>query len=503
MKISVRSIGVVSALTLLTNLFGFVREVFIARSFGASAYADAFAAAWSIVAACFLIFSSVTIQAAFMPAYQRAQETSQAAARGLFWRCMAWVVGGACVLTLLLAALAPVWTSVVLPGFTGETRELTITLVRILSVTVIFMTSGALLQSVCHAHQRFAAPALIPVANNVLIIALLVTVIPWAGIKGLAWACVAGAFLWWALGVALRGVLSGPSESPSTEDLRGVLVLGLPVMFVLLADQVSGLVQKALISGLSTGSIASLAYAAKLVGVPVAIFAVAVATVFFPALTAALQGRDHGYFQSRFRTGLAGVVLLSAPAAVVMAWAAEPITRLVFQRGAFDAQATQTTAHALMYYAWGLVPQGMIVYFNRVFYAARDTRTPMFAGLISVVFHVVACVLAVRWLGYVGIAAGTTLYGVIYAAMLGLGLRRAVPLEPGAILFTLGRFIIAAGIMYGVLGMVRDDRLVITIVASVLASILYLLVLLVLREPLVLTSMQSLVRRRTSTAREG
>jgi putative peptidoglycan lipid II flippase len=493
LKISIRSIGVVSILTLLTNLLGFVREMFIARSFGASVYADAFAAAWSIVAACFLIFSSVTIQAAFMPIYQNAQCRSEAAARGLFWRCVAWVAGCAFALTMLLAVFAPEWTSIVLPGFTDEKRELTITLIRILALTVIFVVSGALLQSVCHAHQRFAAPALIPVANNVLIIALL-TVVPKMGIEGLAWAFVAGAALWSGLGLTLRGELSGPLEVPSNDELRGVFTLGLPVMFVLLADQVSGLIQKALVSGLSTGSIASLAYAAKLVGVPVGIFAVAVATVFFPALTAALQSRDHKIFQRHFRTGLAGVVLLSAPASVVMAWAAEPITRLAFQRGAFDAQATQMTAHALMYYAWGLVPQGMIVYFNRVFYSAKDTRTPMYIGLISVVFHVVACVLAVRWMGYVGIAAGTTLYGIIYAVMLGGRVRKVVPVERGAILSTLGRFAAATGIMFAALGMVRDDRLVITIAACAIASILYLVVLLALREPLVLAFVRGLRR---------
>ena len=493
MNIRLRAIGAVSVLTLLTNLLGFAREILTAHALGTGPNADAFVAAWSIVSACFLVFSSITIQAAFMPNYQAARANSTSASRGLFWHSFGWTAAASCVLIAVLDLGATSWVKLVLPGFTLEKTAETASLIRLLAPLMLFMTTGALLQSVSHAQRRFVAPALVPTLNNVVIIGLLILLVPKAGVRGLALAFViGGSFWWWLLGCTLRDELFGETRRPSGETLRSLVVQGLPVMFLLLADQISALIQKTLVSGLPTGSIASLSYAAKLVGVPTGIFAVAIATVFFPALTAALQERDFTLLAKRFRAGLAGVALVSVPASVILIWAAEPLTRWIFERGAFDARATHMTANALVYYAFGLVPQGMIVYFNRTYYAAKNTRTPMWAGLISVVFSIVACVIGVKFMGYLGIALGTTIYAFAYAALLAVGLRGNVQIGFDVVLQALWRITFAGVLMYVALYSIEPITLPAFVGGSLTATAVYLVAGWLMREPLIRDAMLAL-----------
>jgi putative peptidoglycan lipid II flippase len=490
MREHITSIGWIAALTLATNLLGFVRELLVARAFGISFHADAFVAAFTIVSMCFLIFSAGALQAAFMPAYQGfiARQEEIRAGR-LFMRTLKVFGGVLLILTISVAVRSQFWVGIVLPGFSSEQLKMTASLVTIMSPMIAFVGIGNLFQSVAHAERKFIQPALVPVFNNVVLIGYLLVAAASATVSGLATTCVLGASLW--LIVLLPMVWKRLTPTANGSDAASFSRMAgnfWPVFILILADQVSAVVQKTLVSDLSTGSIAALNYAAKLEGIPVGIFSAAIATVYFPVLVEALASKKHNVAGQRFKEGLSGILLVSFPAAVFLCCQAETVVRVLFERGAFDAAATLMTADALFYYALGLLPQGMIVYLNRLYFSAGETRLPMRVGLISAGLHILFCWAAVKQMGFIGIAVGTTLYSLVYVIMLYRFLHRIVSFRLRDLFLIGWRFAFGAAFLSLLYALVSFPSNILGIFAALaFGAIVYFITLVVLREPLLIT----------------
>jgi putative peptidoglycan lipid II flippase len=485
-KKQIRSAGVIAGLTLFTNILGLVREILTARALGASAVADAFLAAFSIASACFLVFSAATVQSAFMPVYQEVAALKAPAARGLFWRAFSVLGSILLLITVVFIWIAPKLVAVAVPGFSPDLQGLTVQLLRWLTPMILFVGTSSLLQSVSHANDHFTPPALVPLLNNLVIIGSLFVFVPNYGVTALAWGYLAGAMLWWYLFAFNRKQLFGIIEPAPPGTLKGVLITLGPLLILLVADQLSAVIQKTFVSNLGAGKIAALNYAARLEGLPVGIFSMAIATVFFPGLVRAIQSKNKNDWEQNFQQGLSAIILLTIPAMILLIGLAHPLVKLVFQRGVFDELATRLTAEALIYYAVGIVPQSLIVYFNRVFFAAKDTRSPMLIGLTAVVLHLISCWLGVRFIDYLGIALGTTIYAFVYAILLVIVLRNRMGIRITNMLTVTWRPCVAGSCMAFLLwwmGMPLD-RHGLTISLTVTSS-LYFISLWLLREPLV------------------
>lgn len=482
---SLRAIGTIAVLTLLTNILGFGREVLVARAYGASDTADAFVTAYAIVAACFLIFTASTVQSTFMPRYQNYQKRGQHLAALLFQNTFLYLFLITAAISGVLILFAPQWVSLVVPGFAPDKAAMTAQLLIWLAPILVFMATGVLLQAVSHAKSGFFAPAFIPFLNNVIIIASLLVLVPWIGVAGLALGYLGGAIAWWGLFFVLRAdIFATRFKLIERSEMVGMLLITLPLIWLLAADQVSALIQKTLVSDLATGSIATLNYAARLSGLPLGVFGAAIATVFFPQLSQARLNDDPRAFANSFRDGLAATVLVMLPISVVFIWGAEVIVKTVFERGAFDSEASVRTTAALVYYAMGLIPQAFIVYLNRVFFSAQNTKTPMKIGLISVVIHLIANVFLVNQMGYVGIALGTTIYGVVYCLLLLANLHKAKLENSREALFSLWKIIVAAVLASIWMWAFPPTGLIDFLVKSTGALLAYGALLFVLKEPL-------------------
>lgn len=446
-----RATAIVAGLTLATNLLGFVREVLFARAFGAAGRADVYITAASIVAVCFLVFSAGSLQGAFMPRYQQALVQGDGGrARGL-WRGVLRAL--ALVLVLIALALwlgADTWVGLVVPGFDPERRRETADLLRRLAPMVLFAGLGSLFQSVAHAHQRFLLPALVPFLNNVVLIGTLLLVVPYAGVSGFAHGAVGGSALALLLLPQVLRLLPDAVATRAAGAVRETGIAMLPLVALLATDQFSALLQKTFVSDLAIGSIAVLNYAARLEGLPVGIFAAAIATVYFPALVEALSRGDRALIEARFRSGLGALCFCMVPATVFLLLQARPTVSVLFERGAFDAEATLRAADALRLYALGLLPQGVIVFVNRFYFAAGDTRTPMRIGIYAALAHVGLCRMLVGAIDYLGIALGTSLYALVYAGLLLAGLGRVLAAPWSCLLPCLWRPLLAGAAMAAV-----------------------------------------------------
>lgn len=482
------AVGLVAGLTFATNILGFIREILIARFFGASAQADAFIAAFTIVSVCFLIFSAGTVQSAFMPIYQQLiiQKKNRSAnqlLRRVFLSLSIFLI----ITVLFVVTEADQIVSFWLPGFDDKQLKLVTSMVMIMAPMIFFIGTGSILQSVSHANQRFMAPALIPLVNNIVIIGCMLTIVPVKGILWVSIAFVIGSVSWWI--ILLPQTAKYFKSTPYgiiDSKFKNVLLRLWPLLVLLVADQISALIQKTIASQLATGSIAALNFASKIQGLPVGIFSMAIATVFFPALSKAISNDDIIKTQRHFYNGFVGMVYILLPTSVFLFMEANQVVKLFFERGAFDSRATMVTAKALQFYIPGLIAQGLIVYIIRVFFAAGNTIVPMKIGTFSAVMHIFLCWIAVINYGYTGIALGTTLYAWLYLFLLARALKYVLLSHlTNAILKTFFRPCIASILMVVFYYGVDFSVTIIGIAIAVLTgSLIYVASLLVLRDPI-------------------
>ena len=375
----------------------------------------------------------------------------------------------------------------VVPGFGPDQKILTKQLLYWLAPMVILVGFGSLFQSIAHAHSHFLLPALVPVLNNVVIIFFLLFVVPSLGILGLVQGTLIGAALWLLL-LPLVGRLlpSDKSVAPvkDTDAIRDLFGGMLPLIILLVVDQISALFQKNIVSDLEPGSIAVLNYAARLEALPVGIFAAAIASVFFPALVDAISREDTLAVDSRFRLGIGAVFFCAVPATIFLMMESRLAVHVLFERGAFDSVATARAADALVLYAAGLAPQCLIVFVNRVYFAAGNTRTPMKIGVLSAVIHVLSCWVFVEYFGYLGIALGTTIYAFVYVLMLFVGLKKVLIVSLMSMLKSIWRSFVGGLVMIiFYFSWSFDHNFWGLLFSIVVGGCVYLIVAFVLREP--------------------
>jgi putative peptidoglycan lipid II flippase len=442
------SAGLISLLTVLANLLGFIRELLFARAFGITNEADSFVAAFSIVATCYLVLAGGALQGAFMPLYQQAVVRNESSlARGLWLTGLAVVFVFSSVLSMLFYFGSDVIVSWVVPGFNYETQLLTVEMVKLLLPLIMLCSFGALFQSILHAHKVFSLPAFIPIGNNLVLILVILTLVPLFGVASLGYGSVLGGALWLILIPFVLHKVRKSNASLGFDKLKDLFSALWPLIVLLAVDQIAGLIQKTLVSDLDVGSIAVLNYAARLHGLPVGIFAVAISAAIFPALVEVIAHGNKKMLEEKFSFGIELVCFFLMPTAVFLIVESESFVRVLLERGSFTSEATIRTSRALELYSIGMLSQGLIVYLNRVYFALGDTKTPMLIGIITAGFHVLFCWLAVIKFGYVGIAIGTSFYAIVYSFFLIWRLRRLIQKPFNLIIKGIWRTLAASSVM--------------------------------------------------------
>ena len=430
----------VAAGILLTRLLGFARERVFAHYFGSTPAADAFRAALKIPNVIRNLLGEGTLSASFIPVY--AGLLARGDGEGA--RKLAGVI--ASLLTVLTATaalagigLAPIITDIAAPGFSGATRDLTVTL-----VAIMFPMSGITILSawclgVLNTHRRFFLSYAAPALWNVAQIATLVA----AGAY-LAGASLAVALAWGALGgsvlqllaqlpAALR--LAGRlrwSLDRDTPGVRQVIRTWLPVVFGAGVAQVSSIIDTQLGSLLGTGAVATLGYAQLLAVLPVSLFGVSVAAATLPELARDAVAADRAALNSRIAEGGRRVMFFILPSAAALAVLGTPLVGALFETGQFSADDTAVVAAVLAAYAVGLPGQASVKLLASGFYGLGDTRSPVRAATVSMIVSAALAALLMRWLGAAGIALGASAGAYVNLVMNARGLsRRLGPLVTG------------------------------------------------------------------------
>jgi putative peptidoglycan lipid II flippase len=350
-----KAAGVVGAATLLSRLFGFIRDVVIAWFFGAGLSSDAFFVAFRIPNLLRRLFAEGSLSIAFIPVFTeyltvKGKEEAFKLAGSAMW-LLSMILAVVAVLGILLS---PVIIKVIAPGFIDSPEKyfLTVNLTRIMFPYIFFIGLVALSMGILNSLGHFAAPALAPVFLNIAMICSVFFISPYMSdpVTGLAIGVLIGGVLQLALQIPFlikKGLYFWQRIKIFHPGLKRIGVLMLPAVFGAAVYQINILVGTLLASLLPEGSVSYLYYADRLVQFPLGIFAIATATAILPSLSRQAASRDLEAVKATFAHAMNLVLFITIPSMVGLIVLREPIVALLFKRGVFDSEATQLTAYAL------------------------------------------------------------------------------------------------------------------------------------------------------------
>ena len=427
-----RSIATVGGYTMMSRIFGFVRDILIAAILGAGPVADAFFVAFKMPNFFRRLFAEGAFNAAFVPLFAgQLAAGGKTEARNFAAQVLAVTVTTLFILVTLFQIAMPLVMYGFAPGFAAEPAKfaLAVELTRITFPYLLFISLVSLLGGVLNSLDRFAAAAATPILLNLVLIASLLVAAPYLPSPGhaLAWGvAVAGIvqFLWLINACRRAGMRFHLPRPRLTPQVRRLLRLMLPGAIGAGVVQINLLIDIVIASLLPTGAISYLYYADRVNQLPLGVVGVAVGTALLPLLSRQLRAGEAAAANGSMNRALEFSLLLSIPAAAALMVIAEPVVIVLFQRGAFDAGTSMASAHALIAYAAGLPAYVLIKVFGPGFFAREDTTTPVKIAVLCVAVNLALNLILIQFIAHVGIALATAISAWINAGLLGFVLRR-------------------------------------------------------------------------------
>jgi putative peptidoglycan lipid II flippase len=418
-----KAAGVVGSATLLSRILGFVRDAVIAWYFGAGYSSDAFIAAFRIPNLLRRLFAEGSLSAAFIPVFteyvvnDNQDEAFRLARSALRLACVVLSI-----VTVSGILLSPWIVRLIAPGFDADKISLTVTLTRLMFPYFFCIGLMALCMGILNVLGHFAAPALAPVVLNLSIIGSVLYISPTmtTPVIGLALGVLIGGFLQLVLQLPVlvqKGFRFWQKAKLMHAGLKKMGASLLPIILGGAVYQINIFISTLLGSLLSEGSVTYLYFADRLVQFPLGVFAVAASTAVLPSLSRQAATREYDKLKNTFAQALKLVFFITIPAAVGLIVLREPIVTLLFQRGEFDAAATQLTIQAVLYYSLGLWAFSGVKIVAATFFALQDVRTPVLMAIISIIANIILGIILMKPLAHGGLALATSL-----ASMLNLGL---------------------------------------------------------------------------------
>ena len=429
-----KSTLVISAMTLISRVFGMLRDVVIAVVFGAGPGVDAFIVAFRIPNFLRRLFAEGGFSQAFVPVLSEYREQrSHDEVRALVDQTSATLGLVLLAITAVGVLAAPLLIAVFAPGFLHQPERLHLAadMLRLTFPYILFISLTALAGGILNTYRRFAVPAFTPVLLNLSLIACAILLAPQlpeaVRIKALA----AGVFIAGVVQLLFQfpylirlRLLPVPRLRRDPEGVRRIMRLMLPTLFAVSITQINLLVDTLIASFLQSGSISWLYYSDRMVEFPLGVFGVALATVILPSLSADHANDSRASFSATLDWALRWVMLIALPAAAGLALLAAPLLTTLFQYRAFSGHDVLMASRSLMAFTVGLPAFILIKVLASAFFSRQDTRTPVKIGVIAMLCNVVFNLVLVWPLAHAGLALATSLAAYVNAGLLFLHLRR-------------------------------------------------------------------------------
>ncbi len=433
-----KSTTVVVTMTMISRVFGFIRDTVTAAMFGTGASFDAFSVAFKIPNFMRRLFAEGSFSQAFVPVLAEYQKQKSSAEVKQFINAMAGTLGITLLAVTIVGVVAAPWVvKLFAPGFAtdGARFDLAVTMLRITFPYLMLISLTAFSGAILNTYSRFWVAAFTPVFLNISMIGAAIWLSPKFAtpIIALAW------------GVFIAGVIQFLFQWPFLSKLNlfprfkinfrdsgvmRVLKLMVPTLFGVSVGQINLLVDTLFASLLVVGSVSWLYYADRLMEFPLGVFGVAISTVILPHLSRHHSTQSQESFSLTLDWALRAVLLIGIPAAVVLAVMAGPLLSTLFQYGKFNEHAVLMTQKSLAAFALGITPFMLVKILASGFYAKQDLRTPVRIGVIAMVANMALNAALIFPFAHAGIALATSLSALINTGCLFYFLRQRGHYQP-------------------------------------------------------------------------
>lgn len=411
----------VGAMTGISRIFGFIRDMLIARVLGAGRLSDIFLAAFKLPNLFRDLLGEGALSAIFIPMY-----TTKNKDKNFAQNVFAWLVLVLLGITILFEIFMPLVIWILAPGFADEPgkMQLTVTISRIMFVYVIFVCGAAFLSAILNALSRFLLAAFMPVLLNIMLIGALLASAFYA--SGTILYIMAGTVV--ASGVIQFGILWHrirsrhfglrlvvPRWTPGVRDLfkrLGISIIG------------SGFYQITIIIGtlvasFESGAVSWLYYSDRIIQLPFAMIGLAVGTVLMSSISNALAEKNIRSVHIQQNSSTRRSLMLILPCVVGLLVLAEPIIRYLFQYGAWTAASTHAVAMAIQVQVWVLPAMMISQIYSKTLYASQDVKTPVRTSMISLAMASIIYLAGFPFIGYLAIPVGIVISGYLKNYLLG------------------------------------------------------------------------------------
>jgi putative peptidoglycan lipid II flippase len=453
------STAIFGAATALSRVLGLVREVVASYYFGVNGRINAFTVAFQIPNLVRALVADAALSSAFVPVFSELLEKGERkrawrVASTLFWLMLL----GLSALTALFVLVAP-WVIGIF-GDPGNDKELAVGLSRVLFPIVALLGVSGIVVGILNSYDHFTVPAISPVFWNIAIIAGLAIGVPQTGTSTgklyvYAGSILAATFIQvflpmpWLRGRDGRLQLVLDWRDPAVARVFRLMV---PVTLGLGLINVNAVIDTFFASRFIDPNLAPTAIqkAFLVYMLPQGMFSVAIATVLFPSLSRFAARSDMDSFRRTVSSGIRQIAFLLIPAAVVSALLAEPIIRLLYQRGQWQPSATPVVADALAAFSAGLVFNGAMLMLNRAFFSLQSNWIPTWIALGNLFLNAILDAVFYR-VGVWGIPLATAVCNIAGAWVLFVLLRRRLGrIDGGAIASTVVRVCVASALAGGI-----------------------------------------------------
>jgi len=436
-----KSLTTVGGNTMISRVLGFVRDLVLARVFGADAATDAFFVAFKIPNFLRRLFGEGAFATAFVPVLMEYKEQRTHTELKALIDHVAGTLGLVLLIVSFMGVLAaPLVVSLFAFGWVidGATEKLNLAaqMLRLTFPYLLFISLTAFAGGILNAHNKFAVPAFTPVLLNLCLIGAALWLAPQMQqpVVALAWGVLIAGVVQFTFQLPFLyklKLMPAFKPAPSHEGVGRIMKLMLPALFAVSVVQINLLLDTVLASFLQTGSISWLYYSDRLMEFPQGVLGVALATVILPNLSRRHAAEDSRAFSHTLDWGLRTTLLLGAPAAVGLAVLAGPMIATLFLSDRFDMRDVSMARLSLMAYSLGLLAFILIKVLAPAYYARQDTKTPVKIGLIAMVVNMVFNLALIFPLQHAGLALATSLSAFVNAGLLFRGLRKCDVYHPG------------------------------------------------------------------------
>lgn len=431
-NISVMSIGV-----FLSRILGLIRDQVMAYFFGTTYLNDAFNVGYNIPNLLRRLFGEGALSTAFVPIYNEISIKGDKDEQIEFaLNLLSVLTLILCVLTLLGIILAPLIVKCLYPGLAAKTSILAIKLTRIMFPYLFFIGLSSTFIAILNSHNYFFMTGLSSALLNIGMIATVV--IPYFILKVTgeeliiwsAWGVIIGGFLQTIINlpylkkIGYRWAIYLKFGSAALVDLWKRII---PSMIGIGIREINLIADSLMASFLPIGSITALSFGNRLMQLPLGIFAISAGTAVLPFYSRCVTNKNYEELSESIRfTGL-NLAYIMLPVTTIILALGEDFVRILFQSGAFDERAVWMTSQALIFYSLGLIFYSLNQTITPVFYAFKDTKTPVKIAILMVTLNITLNFILMQFMAHRGLALSTSLTASVNYFLLLYLLKKKMP----------------------------------------------------------------------------